>query len=136
MGREKWDVIHFNWGLHDLRIMENGRHQVPLTEYEHNLRQLVTRLAATGAKLIWASTTPVPEGKLNPPRRTADVIPYNDAAEKIMREKNILIDDLYSFALPRLGHIQRPENVHFTDDGSAKLAEQVVSVILAALAQL
>ena len=113
--------------------MENGSHQVPLAEYERNLRKLVTRLAATGAKLIWASTTPVPEGKLNPLRRPADVVPYNAAAERIMREKNIPIDDLYSFALARLGQIQKPENVHFTDDGSAKLAEQVASAIIAAL---
>jgi acyl-CoA thioesterase-1 len=113
--------------------MDNGRHQVPLAEYERHLRQLVTRLAATGAKLIWASTTPVPEGKLNPLRRPADVVPYNAAAEKIMREKNIPIDDLYSFALARLGQIQKPENVHFTDDGSVKLAEQVAAVILTTL---
>ena len=64
----KWDVIHFNWGLHDLKRWKDGKldpagPQVStLEEYEKNLRELVKKMKATGAKLIWASTTPVPEG--------------------------------------------------------------------------
>ena len=46
---------------------------MPLDEYEKNLRELVKQLKATEAKLIWASTTPVPEGKVNPPRKNSDV---------------------------------------------------------------
>ena len=34
-------------------------HKVPIDDYDRNLRQLVKKLQATGAKLIWASTTPV-----------------------------------------------------------------------------
>ena len=33
----KWDVIHFNWGLHDLKLVD-GKHQVSLEDYEKNLR--------------------------------------------------------------------------------------------------
>src|SRR5688572_24526778 len=38
LGKGKWDVIHFNWGLHDLKMEKNGMHQVPIEEYEKNLR--------------------------------------------------------------------------------------------------
>ncbi len=62
LGDEKWDVIHFNWGLHDLKFGNDGKKQVPLDEYEKNLRELVKQLKATNAKLIWCATTPVPEG--------------------------------------------------------------------------
>ena len=31
-----------------------------------------------------------------------------------MDEQKVAVDDLYSFALPQLAQIQRPENVHFT----------------------
>src|SRR3569623_375944 len=55
----KWKVIHFNFGLHDLKRMEDGKHQVGIELYEKNLRDIVARLKATGARLIWASTTPV-----------------------------------------------------------------------------
>ncbi len=133
LGGGRWDVIHFNWGLHDLKLMDDGKHQVPVEEYEKNLAELVARLKATGARLIWCSTTPVPAGKLNPPRRSEDVPRYNQAAARIMRENGIVIDDLYAFALPRLDQIQRPENVHFTDAGSEQLAEVVAAAILEAL---
>ena len=29
----KWDVIHFNFGLHDLKIGDDGSRQVPLEQY-------------------------------------------------------------------------------------------------------
>jgi hypothetical protein len=133
LGSRKWDVIHFNWGLHDLKLDENGRHQVPIAAYERNLDKLVERLKGTGAKLIWATTTPVPPGNLSPPRRSEDVIAYNRVALKVMEDNNVAIDDLYSFALPRLDEIQRPSNVHFTPAGSEALARQVAASILAAL---
>jgi acyl-CoA thioesterase-1 len=130
VGAGKWDVIHFNWGLHDIKL-DTGKHQVPVEEYERNLRDLVTKLRATGAKLIWASTTPVPEGKVSPPRKDSDVVAYNAAARKIMEENKIPINDLYAFVLPKLKDLQRPVNVHFTDKGSEALAEQVATSILA-----
>lgn len=133
LGDGKWAVIHFNFGLHDLKIMPDGNHQVTPENYEKNLRQLVKQLKATGAKLIWCSTTPVPEGKLNPARKNADVQTYNAIAKKIMEENGVPIDDLYTFALPRLEKIQRPANVHFTDAGSKELAKPVAASIEAAL---
>ena len=134
LGDGKWDVIHFNWGLHDLKLMPDGKRQVAPEAYEKNLRELVRRLQTTGARLIWASTTPVPEGKLNPPRATADVPAYNAIAKRVMEENQIVTDDLYSFALPQLSKIQRPENVHFTPAGSDALAKQVAASIESALA--
>jgi acyl-CoA thioesterase-1 len=132
LGDGKWDVIHFNWGLHDLKL-GTGKHQVPIDDYEKNLRELVKTMKATNAKLIWASTTPVPEGKTNPPRKNEDVIAYNKVARKIMEENGVAINDLYAFALPQLDKIQLPVNVHFTPKGSEALAERVATAIEVAL---
>jgi len=129
-----WDVIHFNFGLHDLKREADGRQQVPLEQYEANLKTLVGKLQATGAKLIWASTTPVPEGPVAPVRVPADVIAYNAVAAGIMADSGILVDDLYAFALPRLSELQTPVNVHFTPAGSRALAQQVARAIESALA--
>ena len=63
IGESKWDVIHFNWGLHDLKYMgpngenlfpkeKGGKPQVPLADYEKNLEKLVMRLKKTGATII------------------------------------------------------------------------------------
>ncbi|MCL5745154.1 MAG: SGNH/GDSL hydrolase family protein, partial [Acidobacteria bacterium] len=133
LGKQKWDVIHFNFGLHDLKSMSDGEPQVPVALYERYLRLFVARLKATGAKLIWATTTPVPEGPVSPPRKPQDVVAYNAAALRVMQENGVAIDDLYAFALPRLKEIQRPVNVHFTDAGSEALAAQAAASIRKAL---
>jgi acyl-CoA thioesterase-1 len=132
LGDGKWDVIHFNWGLHDIRVMpDTNKQQVSIADYEANLRKLVKRLKETGAKLIWCSTTPVVEG--TPLRDPNDVLVYNAVAKKIMDENDIAIDDLYTCALPQLATIQIPVNVHFNESGSAILAKQVSESILKAL---
>lgn len=129
-----WDVIHFNWGLHDLKFTAEGKRQVSLDDYERNLDKLVSRLRQTGAALIWAHTTPVPHGKLQPLRKPGDGAVYNLVAERIMRAHQVAVNDLYSFAKERLSAIQKPENVHFTPSGSEQLAAQVSQAIQKAIA--
>jgi len=140
LGDGKWDVIHFNWGLHDLKYIsakggltdvDKGKQQVPIGQYEANLEKLVLRLKKTGAKLIWASTTPVPEGAKG--RVPGDEVKYNAVAKKVMERHGVALNDLYAFAKPRLKDIQLPANVHFTPEGSQALAEQVAKSILKAL---
>ena len=133
LGDGEWDVIHFNFGLHDLKIMDDGEHQVPIEQYEENLEQMVVKLKQTGAEVVWASTTPVPDPVGGPTRRPEDVIAYNQVAEAIMFEHSIAIDDLYAFALPQLSKIQRPADVHFSPEGSEVLARQVSESIRQAL---
>ena len=134
LGNSHWDVVHFNWGLHDLKVTPDGRRQVPLDAYEKNLVALVERLKSTGAQLVWATTTPVPNGKQNPPRDPSDLPQYTAAARSVMESHNVVIDDLYAAALPRLPEIQLPANVHFNNAGWELLGAKVASAIEAALA--
>ena len=129
LGTTKWKVITFNFGLHDLKIMENGEHQVGLAQYEKNMDAIATRLEKTGARLLFVTTTPVPEGKLNPLRKPGDEVLFNEAALRVMKSHKIPVVDLYGFAKPRLAQIQTPANVHFTKEGSAMLAEVVAKAI-------
>jgi hypothetical protein len=143
LGDGKWDVIHFNWGLHDLKYIgandtnltdpnaPGSRQQVPLAEYEANLRELVKQLQGTKAQLIWCSTTPVPEGSSG--RVAGDEVRYNAAAAKVMQEAGVTTNDLAAFAKDKLADIQLPKNVHFTDAGSKVLAEQIAKAIEAKL---
>ena len=84
-----WDVIHFNFGLHDLKILENEKRQVSLEEYEKNLGIVIAAMKKTRAKLVFATTTPVPEGKQNPVRLTADVPRFNAVALRVMEQNKI-----------------------------------------------
>ncbi len=137
LGTGKWDVIHFNWGLHDLKRMKDGKMntagewQVAPDAYKGNLEALVGKLKATGAKLIWATTTPVPKGANG--RVKGDEVKANVLAAEVMKANGVAVDDLYAKVLPGLPQHQLSRNVHFNDDGYAFLAKQVAGSILEAL---
>ena len=142
LGDKKWDAIHFNWGLHDLKYIndngklvspDQGHQQVPIEEYEQNLRQLVARLKQTGATLIWRNTTPIPEGSAG--RVPGDEVKYNAVAATIMEENGIPTDDQYGFVKPQMDELMLPANVHFKKEGSAALAERTAAAIRKALAR-
>lgn len=144
LGDTKWDVIHFNWGLWDLcyrnpesknqgnRDKVNGKLSVTPEDYEKNLNALVDRLQKTGATLIWASTTLVPEGEAG--RFVGDDVKYNAIAAKVMAERGIPINDLHatSAAMPQEMFL-KPGDVHYKKSGSELLAAKVVESIQAAL---
>lgn len=140
----KWDVIHFNWGLWDLcyrnpesktqghRDKIKGKITHTPDEYRANLEKIVAILKPTGAKLIWASTTPVPEGEAG--RKSGDDLIYNKVAAEVMNKHGIPINDLHAVILPHMKtHTTAPGNVHFTPEGSKILARRVAAAISNAL---
>ena len=133
LGPGKWDVIHFNWGIHDLKFMPDGKRQVEAADYEQNLRTLVARMKKTGAKLIWATTTPIPEGELNPPRKFGSVKEYNDIAARVMAENNIAVDDLNAHMTPQFERLHNPKDLHYGSEGYALLGQKVAEKISKAL---
>ena len=122
-------MIHFNWGIHDLKFMPDGKRQVEAADYEANLRSLVATLKTTGAKLIWASTTPIPEGELNPQRKFGQVPEYNAIAAKVMTENGVTLNDLNSWMTPRFEELHKPKDLHYTEAGSEHLARKVAEAI-------
>ncbi|MEI6872918.1 MAG: SGNH/GDSL hydrolase family protein, partial [Verrucomicrobiota bacterium] len=81
---------------------------------------------ATGARLIFSTTTPVPEGSDG--RIAKDELAYNEAARRVMKANDVPVDDLHAIiaAQPTL---QRDKNVHFTPEGYQVLATQVAAEI-------
>jgi acetyl esterase/lipase len=140
LGDQHWDVIHFNWGLHDLcyrhreskemgnRDKIRGNVSVPLEEYRQNLEKLVERLKARGSRLVWASTTFIPEGE--PGRHQGDERQYNEVAAAIMNRQGIPINDLHALTVTfGADKFTGPGDVHFTEAGSRAIAEQVAKCI-------
>ena len=138
LGDVDWDVIHFNHGLHDLKYVDSqgkntrskkdGHIQIPLKSYSENLEKIAKRLKQTGARLIFATTTPVPEGEAG--RKVGDDVIYNDAAKEVMKKHCVAINDLHAVMAPVLDqHIIAKGNVHFTPEGSKLLGKQVAKVI-------
>ena len=142
LGKSKWDIIHFNWGLHDLKYMgpkgenlfpkeKGGKPQVPLADYEKNLEKLVVRLKKTGAKLIWRNTTPIPAGSKG--RYVGDSVKYNEAATRVMKRHGIPTHDLFTMSKKRMKELMLPANVHYKKEGSVALGKDVARVIIEAL---
>ena len=122
-----FDVIHFNWGLHDLK-----RGGIPVDDYIRNLTTAVERMQETGAILIFATTTPVPP--VNKERREpAKVQAFNAAAIEALSAKGVFINDLYAVIEPQLATTQLPNNVHFTREGYGILGKAVAGSVADAL---
>jgi acyl-CoA thioesterase-1 len=149
---EKWDIIHFNFGLHDASYRfandldkdaagnyaspaNGGRPNVSVEQYEKNLREIIPILRKTSAKLIFATTTPIPDSKAEKYVQGSEVA-YNEVALKVMQEEGIPINDLWTLAMPQLTStnssgepFQTPRNVHFGKWSSAILGKQVAESI-------
>ena len=124
LGDGTWDVIHFNFGIHD--------RNTPAADYAARLEKLVERLQATEATLVWASTTPIPD-KPEAGQTATSIVEKNAAAAAVMQQHGIAIDDLFAFITPHMGDVQPPGDVHFTAAGYDLLGGQVAESILGAL---
>ena len=139
LGERKWDLIHFNWGLHDLKYMgpkgqnlypkeKGGKEQVTLADYEKNLDKLVARMKKSTTKLVWRNTTPIPPGSAG--RYVGDSIKYNKAAARVMKKHGIPTLDLFTPSKKNMKDWMKPANVHYHAHGSQALAELVAKDVL------
>ena len=119
LGDGKWNLIHFNFGIHD--------RATSLADYETRLEQLTQRLLRSGARLVWASSTPLPTQSSY--GSDAAIVVRNEIAARVMQRHKVPVDDLYAHIAPRLADFQRPNDVHFTDAGYAYLGDQVAAEI-------
>jgi len=124
LGDGHWDVIHFNFGIHD--------RNTPIADYAKRLEEITKRLKATGAKIIWASTTPIPDDA-SKQQVAASIAERNQVALSIMKANGVMIDDLYEKVLPELAKYQKPKDVHFTDEGYDFFGKNVGACIEATL---
>lgn len=155
----KWDVISYQFGLHDLGY---DTERISVEQYTQLMANITAELAAVqkkdGTKIVWVTTTPVPTVPvydqtdcnetakcLNPPRYDADAVLYNAAAAKVVAAANaagatIVIADLYTFVLAKCGGtgyktcdgFQLPANVHYTAVGWEAIATEFSGMLLKA----
>ena len=143
LGEERWDLIHFNWGLWDMYGWEYHKEDRSPEAYGQRLEFLVDRLKKTGAKLIWATTTPAcPTQEKTMKRRFKQevLIPqdlerrYLDTALGVMKKNGVQINDLNAFMKPQWAKYAIAEdNVHFKPEGKKALGKKVSDCIADAL---
>ncbi|HWD92133.1 MAG TPA: SGNH/GDSL hydrolase family protein [Verrucomicrobiae bacterium] len=119
----KFDIIHFNNGMHGWQHTEE--------EYRKAFPNLVKtiRVQAPHAKLIWATTTPLKAAQPHSPTDPSDdrIAARNAIGLAAIQGQNIAVDDLN--ALVR-GHPEyHSDNVHFNSQGIQLEAQQVAASI-------
>lgn len=134
------DLVHVNCGLHDLKRAFGAESEVPLAEYERNVRQILQRLQCElNGTVVWATTTPVEETWHHQnkgfDRLEADVEAYNAAARAAAVSLGVPIDDLFA-VVQREGkaRLLTQDGVHFTAAGSQLLGRVVAECIWGHLA--
>lgn len=148
LGTERFDLIHFNWGAWDRHHLDpaadplepsvaqfkrGGVRRTTPEQYAANLEAIVTILETTGAKLIWASSTPLQDdGTMC--CKPDEVVPYNVIAARVMAAHQVAINDLYAHVLPEFSRLISADGCHFTEDGNRFLGRQVAAVIQGELA--
>ena len=132
IGNSKWDLIHFNFGLWDWYGWKQPNKSTP-ESYAKNLEGVVEKLKSTGAKLVFAVTTPPcigPEKKVQFIVSDKRAESFNRSALAVMGKNNITINDLYSLIGNNRKQYQRGENdVHYNEAGRDLLATKVAKVI-------
>ena len=135
-----WDVIQFNHGLHDLKQTYDaktstwGDYNVPIDTYKANLEKQIAILRKTGARLIWCSTTPVPNHNKGPfARRKGASAEFNAAALEVMRRHpDIAVTDLHAVvdASPVFDKWRKQNDVHFYQKEEQEALGQAVAATI------
>ena len=128
LGQCRFDVVHFNNGLHGWGYSEE--------EYRQHFPELVAtiRKHAAQAKLIWATTTPVRQaGNLSViAEDTKRVEARNKIADGIVAREKIAVNDLFGLVKDH-PECWSADGVHFNAQGIAAQAAEVASRIAEAL---
>ncbi|MDA0748635.1 MAG: SGNH/GDSL hydrolase family protein, partial [bacterium] len=90
--------------------------------------QITSRLKNTGAKLVWVTTTPVPDSVNEQTKGSIDRL--NKIANTLMKEQNIPILDLNRAITPRLDEYQLPEDCHFNEKGYEFMGNLMAETVL------
>ena len=141
-GLDRWltdakpDVVHFNCGLHDLKLDKKMKtYQVPLEQYEANLKRIVERLRKATPHVVFAATTPILDDrhaarKAAFDRLDADVRRYNAVATKTMLALGVPVHDLNRIVVANdPAKMLGKDGTHYTLTANELLADAVADCI-------
>lgn len=115
-----FSLVHFNNGMHGWAYTES--------QYENAFKDFLHAIqaAAPGARLIWATTTPV-KVDASPGPTNSRIESRNAIAKKFVEKAGISIDDQHELMMHHLDAYQ--DTVHFNENGAEIQAAQAVATI-------
>ena len=120
MGKGSWDLVVFNFGIHDRRTKTEV--------YTANLEKLLARIKPRTKKIMWLTSTPVPKGANE--YVEGSISRLNAVATPLMKNNGISVVDLHAYITPKLGEYQLPKNCHFKGEGYEYMGAFIAENIL------
>lgn len=123
------DIIHWNNGLWDTgRIFNDGISFSSIPEYVEVMCRIADLLLKITPHVIFSTITPIREGQPHNDNETIKL--YNKAVVEALKEKGIIINDLYSLIAEDIeGNIREDDCVHLKDKAIHLAAKQISGVI-------
>ena len=119
----KYDVVHFNNGLHSLGT--------PVADYAKGVKAALEliRLKQPQAKIVWVASTPLKDAD-----KTAKAKALNDAAMKVVKEMGgIAVNDLFSTMDSLDRNVHWSDTFHFRKSAKEMQGRQVSDACLSAI---
>lgn len=132
-------LVHWNNGYWDMHAeFPMPEELFPVEEYQHLLRRIIRLCRHCGCKVVFATTTPVPEkGVSSDNTGTGAMIAYdneqvkryNQAALEVMADEGVPVNDLYGLCMQHENLYKCEDNLHLTEEGYRACAMQIANVI-------
>ena len=121
-------IVHWNNGLWDICNLFGDGLFTSEDEYVENMLRIADILVSKYDKVIFATTTPV--AMQNRYNNNSDIAKYNALIVPLLKEKGIIINDLYQLVSSNIDkYIRKDDNIHLTDEGIDVCAKQVADII-------
>ena len=121
-------IVHWNNGLWDICNLFGDGLFTSESEYIENMLRIADILITKYDKVIFATTTPVTAQ--NQYNKNSDIEKYNALIVPLLKEKGIIINDLYQLVSSDIDkYIRKDDNIHLSDEGIKVCAEQVADII-------
>ncbi len=127
-GRGKPDVIHWNNGIWDtFRLNERVEPFTSISDYLRDMELIYNEMALTGAKILFATTTPV--GRHFISDSNARIDRYNAAITEFMSKKGVPVNDLNALLRTDADSFLQPDLLHLNEQGVEVVSQQVADFI-------
>jgi len=128
------DIVHWNNGIHDSgHNPDRQPRQIPLDIYVMTLGYILQQLTATGAKIIFATSTPVhPDMPFRNDTwawRNPDIDAYNAAARNVMKVGRVPVNNLHAVVAADPDALLAEDQLHLSDAGQHACAKAVAAAV-------
>lgn len=121
-------IVHWNNGLWDICDIFGDGIFTSKEEYVVNMLRVADILLSRHETVIFATTTPVrPE---NPHNKNEWIEDYNAAIVPLLKEKGVIINDLYSLVAADIPRYVSDDLIHLSEEGIQLCAKAVEKAIL------